>query len=112
MVRVGGRGFLFVKQPTKNPPKFHGDSEAAPARAYSLLRVGFEQDSDCPFLDRRSGDSYSYGFLLTGDFHLWLSELFNPTIGVELKRMGSAQEWPQRPVGLFLNEGAPKDAGV
>ena len=80
--------------------------------AYSLLCVDFEQDNDCPFLDRRSGDSYSYGFLLTGDFHLWLSELFNPTIGVELKRMGSAPEWPQRPVGLFLNEGAPKDAGV
>ena len=65
-----------------------------------------------PFLDRRSGDSYSYGFLLTGDFHLWRSELFNPTIGVELKRMGSDHEWPQRPVGLFLNEGAPRDAGV
>ena len=65
-----------------------------------------------PFLDRRSGDSYSYGFLLTGDFHLWLSELFNPTIGVELKRMGSDQEWPQRPVGLFLNEGALRDADV
>jgi hypothetical protein len=62
------------------------------------------------FLDRRSGDGYSYGFLLTGDFHLWLSELFSPTIGVELKRMGSDQEWPPRPVGLFLSGGALKDA--
>ena len=48
-----------------------------------------------PFLDRRSGDSYSYGFLLTGDFHLWLSELFNLTIDVELKRMGSGQNGHQ-----------------
>jgi len=71
-----------------------------------------EQWHKRPFLDRRSGDSYSYGFLLTGDFYLWLSELFSPTIGVELKRMGSDQEWPQRPVGSFLNEGAPRDAGV
>jgi hypothetical protein len=79
--------------------------------AYSLLRAGFESVNERPFLDRRSGDSYSYGFLLTGDFHLWLSELFSPTIGVELKRMGSDQEWPPRPAGLFLNEGAPRDAG-
>ena len=79
---------------------------------HSLRCGGFEQKDDRPFLDRRSGDSYSYGFLLTGDFHLWLSELFNPTIGVELKRMGSDQEWPQRPVDSFLNEGAPRDAGV
>jgi len=71
-----------------------------------------EQWHKRPFLDRRSGDSYSYGFLLTGDFHLWLSELFSPTIGVELKRMGSDQEWPPRRVGLCLNEGALKDAGV
>ncbi len=64
------------------------------------------------FLDRRSGDSYSYGFLLTGDFHLWLSELFNPTIGVEQRRMGSAQEWRRRPAGLFLNDVALRDVGV
>jgi len=79
--------------------------------AGSLPGVGFEQSDNRPFLDRRSGDSYSYGFLLTGDFHLWLSELFNPTIGVELKHMGSDQEWPQRPVGWFLSDGAPRDAG-
>lgn len=72
----------------------------------------FEEDGNRPFLDRRSGDSYSYGFLLTGDFHLWLSELFSPTIGVELKRTGSDREWPRRQVGLFLSDGAPRDADV
>ena len=72
--------------------------------------AGFERGLNRPFLDRRSGDSYSYGFLLTGDFHLWLSELFSPTIGVELKRMGSDQEWLPRQVGLFLNDGALKGA--
>ena len=71
-----------------------------------------EQWHKRPFLDRRSGDSYSYGFLLTGDFHLWLSELFSRIIGVGLKHMGSDQEWLLRQVGLFLNDGAPKDADV
>jgi hypothetical protein len=73
---------------------------------------GFVCDVHSPFLDRRSGGSYSYGFLLTGDFHLWLSELFNPTTGVEQKRMGSEQEWPRSPAGLFLNDGAPRVADV
>ena len=75
-----------------------------------VLGAAFELCLNRPFLDRRSGDSYSYGFLLTGDFHLWLSELFSPTIGVELKRMGSDQEWLPRQVGLFLNDGALKGA--
>ena len=74
------------------------------------MGAGFERRLNRPFLDRRSGDSYSYGFLLTGDFHLWLSELFSPTIGVELKRMGSDQEWLPKQVGLFLNDGALKGA--
>lgn len=103
--------FLFFEQRTKVPPNFHGNSVRR-LPGYSRLRVGFELTTNHPFLDRRSGDSYSYGFLLTGDFHLWRSELFNPTIGVELKRMGSDHEWPQRPVGLFLSEGAPRDADV
>ena len=76
--------------------------------ASQLLCGGFACDSEHPFLDRRSGDSYSYGFLLTGDFHLCLSEPFSPTIGVELKRTGSEQEWLLRPAGLFLNDGAQK----
>lgn len=111
MVSVESVEFLFVEQRTEDPPNFHGNSVRR-LPVYSRLRVGFELDNESPFLDRRSGDSYSYGFLLTGDFHLWLSELFNPTIGVELKRMGSDQEWPQRPVGSFLNEGVPRDADV
>ena len=73
---------------------------------------GFECDGNDPILDRRSGDSYPYGFLLTGDFHLCLSELFSLTIGVELKRMGSEQEWRRRPADLFLSGAAQKDGGV
>jgi hypothetical protein len=62
--------------------------------------------------DSGSGDRYSYGFLLMGDLQSWLSELFNPTIGVEQKRMDSDREWLPRPAVLFLNGGAPKDGGV
>jgi len=104
-------GHFYFQDSQKSDRKFRATIRLnLPAKHH--LCGGFECDVHSPFLDRRSGGSYSYGFLLTGDFHLWLSELFNPTTGVEQKRMGSEQEWPRRPVGLFLNDGGPRDADV
>ena len=47
-----------------------------------------------------------------GEFQLCLSELFSLTIGVELKRMGSEQEWLLKPADLFLSGDGQKDVNV